>query len=199
MKFNNTFTRSVRLPSSRGYVSPDAASFFIMKTANTVINGESITAFADGSIERQDTRYKSKKIVRTFGSRNAGGYLVVSIRGKLHYMHLIIANAFDLGITIRGRCDHINGDRSDNRIENLRILTHQENTKAFCRKRKIATSRFRGVSWSKRDRKWKTCIQINGKNKTVGGFENEIEAARAYDRTAIGAGYLPEALNFLQK
>ena len=84
--------------------------------------------------------------------------------------------------------DHINGDGLDNRKENLRVLTNRQNVKAFQRKRK-GTSRFRGVSWKSREKKW--CAQAGGHgDKTwIGYFETEEEAAAAYNKRALEIGY----------
>jgi hypothetical protein len=47
-----------------------------------------------------------------------------------------------------------------------------------------AGSKYRGVSWYKRDSKWKAQIECDGKNHHLGSFEDEKEAAKAYDRAA---------------
>ena len=67
--------------------------------------------------------------------------------------------------------DHINGDKSDNRIENLRAVTNQEN--AFNQKAK-------GYWWSKSDNKYQSSIMLNGKAKYLGSYEKEEDARQAY-------------------
>jgi hypothetical protein len=72
----------------------------------------------------------------------------------------------------------------DNRRENLRICTTQQNQ---CNRRPQCggTSAFKGVRWHKRDRKWHARIQVDGKTKHLGNFTDEIAAAAAYDAAAL--------------
>lgn len=71
--------------------------------------------------------------------------------------------------------DHINGDSTDNRIENLRLATSQQNN----RNRRIASnnkSGVRGVCWCRSKRKWKAYIMIDGKMHNLGGFDSLQDA-----------------------
>lgn len=80
--------------------------------------------------------------------------------------------------------DHINHDGMDNREANLRAATRAQN---LCNRKKFAnssSSKYKGVSWVKRVRKWQACITLKNKKIFLGYFRDEIEAARAYDRAA---------------
>ena len=81
--------------------------------------------------------------------------------------------------------DHINHNGLDNRKANLRPATRkQNNMNRLCVKRKGSPSKYKGVIWHKHTKKWNVQICYNGKRKTIGYFDNEIEAAKAYDEAA---------------
>lgn len=111
------------------------------------------------------------------------GYVKVSIikNGKLTCpkVHKLVAQMF-LGHTPCGMkqvVDHINGIRSDNRACNLRLVNMRENSSNRITK---VSSKYVGVSWSKKQQKWRSRIYIDGKHIRLGEFKNEMEAAIAY-------------------
>jgi hypothetical protein len=93
--------------------------------------------------------------------------------------------------------DHKNGNSIDNRIANLRAATWGQN--AHNRpKKKNASSKFFGVSFHKRYKKWSAYISYNGKNELLGYFDNEIVAAKVYDQAALKYYGQFARLNFLK-
>lgn len=81
--------------------------------------------------------------------------------------------------------DHKNGNTLDNRRENLRICTYSENNRNRKQISSNNKSGYKGVSWDKQKNKWRTCLNINKKQKHIGFFNDIIEAAKAYNEAAI--------------
>jgi len=79
--------------------------------------------------------------------------------------------------------DHIDGNGLNNRKSNLRLCTASQNARNR-RPNRVSSSKYKGVSLHKRDKKWDVQIICNGKRTRIGRFDNEIEAALAYDRKA---------------
>ena len=79
--------------------------------------------------------------------------------------------------------DHINREPLDNRKANLRPATRAQNLWNST-KRKGGSSKYRGVSYKKQIAKWIARMYIDGKETHLGCFEEEIDAAKAYDKAA---------------
>jgi hypothetical protein len=77
--------------------------------------------------------------------------------------------------------DHKDGNGLNNCRNNLRQATNSQNL-ANMRKRPGLTSRFKGVSWSKERKKWVAQVQQSGRTTSLGRFDSEEAAARAYDK-----------------
>jgi len=78
--------------------------------------------------------------------------------------------------------NHKNFIRTDNKANNLEIVTMRENGN---RKHLPSSSEFVGVHWSKVNNKWRSGIVLNGKQKYLGVFENEIDAHKAYQKELL--------------
>ena len=106
------------------------------------------------------------------------GYRLVRVNGKLLRAHRIVW-AIVKG-DVPDEIDHINGDRADNRIENLRRASRSENNQ----NRGTAsnnTSGFIGVSFEKTRGKWSAKIQAFGRAFHLGRFNSAEDAAAAYE------------------
>ena len=73
------------------------------------------------------------------------------------------------------------GDKSNNSLKNLQIITQRENA-SKCFDKTKTSSKYTGVSWSKSVNKWYSRIQINGKTIYLGSFTDEYEAHLAYQK-----------------
>jgi len=104
------------------------------------------------------------------GYKTPYGYVAIRINKKLYLAHRLIYIYFK-GSTNGKYIDHINRNPNDNRIENLRLVTQQENS---------FNSNAKGYTWDKKSEKWKTQISVNRKNVYVETFDTELEAREAY-------------------
>ena len=80
--------------------------------------------------------------------------------------------------------DHINGNKTDNRISNLRLADHSQNA-ASRPLGKTNTSGIKGVSWNAAKRKWQASISVNNRTIYLGRFDEIEDAAQAYKRAAL--------------
>lgn len=117
------------------------------------------------------------------GGPDKDGYIQVSINHKKYKAHRLIFMMFH-GFLPK-MIDHIDGNPSNNRIENLRESTHLQNQY----NRKIAknnTSGYKNVRWSKKDKRWTVIIKVCGKNTYIGQFKDlelaDLVAQEARDK-----------------
>jgi len=111
------------------------------------------------------------------------GYYRVALNGKLYYLHRLLAQAFVPNPQGKPFVDHIDGDRKNNSLSNLRWCTYAENNRNVG-KRITNTSGYTGVTFNKRYGKWQAQIKVDGKNKYLGLFRTKEEAAAAYEEAA---------------
>ena len=117
------------------------------------------------------------------GSLREDGYIGIFINGKYFFAHRIIWEMFNQEIPAGMVIDHIDGIRNNNRIENLRVCTFQQNH--FNRgKQSNNKSGFKGVSWHKQKQKWVAQIKIDGRNKFLGFYTNPVKAYEKYCEVA---------------
>lgn len=161
---------------------------------NTIdINETTVICFSNGSIERANGN--TGETDHDFGTPHSMGYRVVSVRGYGFLVHRLIAMAFLPDYSKDLQVDHINGDKSDNRADNLRMATCRQNHRGFQNKRKGGSSEHRGVCWATREGKWVATIMIDYKHVFLGYFKCEHSAALAYNKGALAAGFAVESLN----
>jgi hypothetical protein len=135
---------------------------------------------------KNDTPTFLKEKMLKFSTSTNGYYQVILCKNsdrKIFKVHSLVAICFLNHIpdgTHNVVIDHINEIKTDNRIENLRLIGHRENVS---RSIKDSTSTYVGVSWSKNAKKWISQITIDGKTKYLGLFDNEEDANKKYLET----------------
>lgn len=77
--------------------------------------------------------------------------------------------------------DHRNNIKTDDRLENLQLITQRENSS----KDRKGSSKYTGVSWRNQTKKWEAHIRINRKLKHLGCFTSEIKASKAYQKALL--------------
>jgi len=106
------------------------------------------------------------------------GYRIISIGGRSFRAHRL-AWIYTHNRQPKNLIDHIDGDRLNNKISNLREATPQQNLQnAVVGKR--STSGFKGASWNNKNSNWRSQITFRGENKYLGSFGTAEEAHAAY-------------------
>lgn len=116
------------------------------------------------------------------GHLNGRGYRIVLLRKRSYKAHRL-AWLYVHGEWPASEIDHIDGDRDNNAIANLRLATPSQNS-ANRRKRSGSSSQFKGVHWHALTGKWAAAAGVSGRKKHLGLFDTEVEAARAYEAYA---------------
>ena len=133
-----------------------------------------------------DLYYKKSKsrikIGQKAGYKNSHGYCKITINGQSYPAHRIIFY-YHFGFMPKV-VDHINQNRSDNRIENLRATDQSWNT-IYSKKNTKNTSGYKNVSWHKQCKKWWVRIFVEGKRKSFGLFDNLQDAVKVAKETRI--------------
>ena len=124
-----------------------------------------------------------RKVVvgREAGSTHSSGYVTIRIDTQRYYAHRL-AWCYVYGSWPPDEIDHINGDRADNRIANLRTATRKQNMEN--RAHATGASGYRGVCWLEANQKWRASITHNGKCIHLGLFGTAEEASAAYKEAA---------------
>ena len=111
------------------------------------------------------------------GTKDSGGYIAIKLNGKIWKAHRIIYQMFNPEWDITNVCentnviDHINGNRADNRIENLRVTTKQGN--------QWNQTKAKGYSFCKTHKKWLAYIAVNDTMINLGYYNTEEKAKEA--------------------
>lgn len=139
------------------------------------------------SIDRIDSLNRVKYGQVLSKTMNKYGYNCVTLhkhrKNSLKTVHRLVASAFLCDYSELLQVDHINGDRGNSCLSNLRMST-QTNNNGNARKLNPSSSKYKGVMWHKRDKIWIARISKDKKMYQVGRFKNDYQAAVAYDLKA---------------
>ena len=132
---------------------------------------------------------------------NSQGYRLVGVfinkkRLSLRAHHIIWF--FEYGEWPTQCLDHIDGVKTNNHCTNLRSVTHRENLQAYTKSIKSSSS-YQGVFWEKNRKKWRSDIKVENRNKYLGYYTCELEAARAYDKALVGLGLKPVNVEIMKE
>ncbi|EOM9281775.1 HNH endonuclease, partial [Escherichia coli] len=125
----------------------------------------------------------------------SGGYICISINNVLYYAHRL-AWFYVYKKWPPKFIDHVNGNRLDNRISNLRLATEEQNARNIVGNR-LNTSGAIGVSWDKTTGRWKSYVGYKNKTISLGYFDSKEDAAfiAALARKKLYGTYASKALN----
>ena len=128
-------------------------------------------AIVDDDVYEEHSQYKWHCSVNGYAARRS--------KNKIVYLHREILNAPKGKIV-----DHKNQDRLDNRRSNLRICTQGENLRNRGNQTNN-TSGYKGVSYMKREDKWRAYLKYEGQMYWLGSYKDKKDAAKAYNEKAV--------------
>jgi hypothetical protein len=99
---------------------------------------------------------------------------------KSIYLHRDLLGVSDPKVKV----DHDDGNGLNNQRGNIRVCSKGQNNMNQKKRSDGVSSRYKGVCWHKRDKKFYAAIKIDGKSKFLGTFESERDAAKSYDAAA---------------
>lgn len=133
----------------------------------------------DGLLYWKTQSRNGRRDLTTPAGNNASGYRQVKIDGVLYSVHRVVW-LYHTGEWPKNTIDHIDGNKHNNRIENLRDVSQRVNSQAHYSKMLGKTSQYTGVKWHRGNSKWHAQAWHKGKKKHLGYFLDEKDAAKAY-------------------
>lgn len=133
---------------------------------------------------RIDRVFKNGTVRRRIGTDNGTGHLVVNTLAGKKLVHRLLWESVRASVPAGYEVDHINGNRKDNRIANLRLVSRTQNAENRHKPHKGNTSGVKGVSWYKRSGSYVAQICVGGKRITLGYRKTLEEAAALYAEAA---------------
>jgi len=123
----------------------------------------------------------------SLGCINKKGYVKIRVLDRTYMAHRL-AWLYTNGSMPKDQIDHINHDKADNKIINLREVSNQENLKNQGM-RGNNTSGFIGVYWDNKQEKWSSQVMVDAKCIFLGRFKNKQDAIKARKKANIKYGF----------
>lgn len=134
-------------------------------------------SMSDFSCERIGKGFNTRFSGKMAGSMCGNGYIHIEIDGEKWKAHRL-AWLYTNGSLPFGEVDHINGDRLDNRISNLRVVDDAGNARNRGMDSRNTSGRI-GVYWHKSQKRWWAMITVSRRRKSLGYFDTIEDAAKA--------------------
>lgn len=126
----------------------------------------SIFEYRNGELFYKVNHFR-KNAGKKVGTKKPDGCLHVSIKGKSYLLHRVIF-MMKHGY-LPEQIDHIDGNRSNNQIENLRPATHSQNSQN-AKTRVDSLNGNKNITYNKKHNKWRVRVQANNKRLYIGSF-----------------------------
>lgn len=118
--------------------------------------------------------------------RKNSKYYIVGYDYSVYYVHKIVYSIYNnVEYSNKIKIDHIDGNQLNNSPTNLRIVNSSQNSMNSRKISKTTTSKYKGVYYSTKRKRWIARIKRNGVTKHIGSFMLEIDAANAYNSEAL--------------
>ena len=136
--------------------------------------------YENGHLFRKIATGPTTRVGEKVGGLDDKGYITVRCNNTKFKAHRIIWEMHFGKIPENYEIDHIDRNKTNNNLENLRLATRSQNVRNISITSKNKSG-YKGVSWNKQVSKWVVQIRQNKIKKHIGYFDNVIEAAKAYD------------------
>lgn len=136
-----------------------------------------------GQFTRLTSRTRTDRVGTVTGTVGSHGYVRITLGDQFYLAHRL-AWFYVYGEMPKGKLDHIDRNRQNNKISNLRLASDSQNV-WNAPARKNNKSGFKGVTWNKRNKAWTAEIWKNYKKTYLGSFKDIEDARKAYIKASV--------------
>ncbi len=165
---------------------PETGKFYWLPRPVEMFSGGAFRGGAEAKAKTWNIRYAGKE---AFTSLHNRGYIQAGLLGRGYLAHRV-AWLLATGSWPTDQIDHINGNRADNRIINLREVSNLENAKNMTLSKRNKSG-VCGVFWLNHINKWWASIRVDGVRKNLGYFADFHDACEARKQAEQKHGFHP--------